>query len=196
MQDALNSLTNWCHKNKMVINAKKSSCMLICNRQKRIFLQNSNLNLNVCNESLSCVRNMKTLAIIIDDALSWRDQVNEVSLKLSRQIACLRQIKSYLHIKSRLLFYNSYFLPAMNYCNVVRGRCGKGLTDRIFKLHKRILRMVYDDYVSNVDFLLKRAGTLSVYQRIDYDTVILVFKEAKSHLFIFYIIPVSFKRTI
>ena len=35
--------------------------------------------------------------------------------------------------------------------------------------------MVYD-YVSNVDFLLKQAGTLSVYQRIDYHTVILVFK--------------------
>ena len=64
----------------------------------------------------------------------------------------------------------------MNYCNVVWGRCGKGLTDRIFKLQKRILRMIYDDYVSNIDFLLKRAGTLSVYQRIDYDTVILVFK--------------------
>ena len=31
LQDALNSLTNWCHKNQMVINAKKSSCMLICN---------------------------------------------------------------------------------------------------------------------------------------------------------------------
>ena len=119
---------------------------------------------------------MKTLSITIDDALSWRDQVNEVSLKLSRQIACLRQIKSCLDIKSRLLFYNSYFLPAINYCNVVWGCCGKGLTDRIFKLQKRILRMIYDDYVSNVDFLLKRAGTLSVYQRIDYDTVILVFK--------------------
>ena len=64
----------------------------------------------------------------------------------------------------------------MNYCNVVWGRCGKGHTDRIFKLQKRILRMIYDDYVSNIDFLLKRAGTLSVYQRIDYDTVILVFK--------------------
>ena len=61
LQDALNSLTNWCHKNSMVINAKKSSCMLICNQQKRTFLQNSNLNLNVCNESLSCVRNMKTV---------------------------------------------------------------------------------------------------------------------------------------
>ena len=70
LQDALNSLTNWCHKNRMVINAKKSSCMLICNRQKRTFPQNSSLNLNVCNESLSCVRNMKTLGITIDDALS------------------------------------------------------------------------------------------------------------------------------
>ena len=137
LQDALNSLTNWCDKNRMVINAKKSSCMLICNRQKRIFLQNSNFNFNVCNESLSCVRNMKTLGIIIDDELSWRDLVNEVSLKLSRQIACLRQIKSCLDIKSRLLFYYSYFLPAMNYRNVVWGPCGKGLTDRIFKITEK-----------------------------------------------------------
>ena len=97
----------------MVINAKKSSCMLICNRQKRTFLQNSSLNLNVCNESLSCVRNMKTLGITIDDALSWRDQVNEVSLikavkanslfKTSQKLSRYEKQVPYLYIKELIM---------------------------------------------------------------------------------------------
>ena len=32
--------------------------------------------------------------------------------------ACLRQIKHCLNKKNRLLFYNSYFLPVLDYCNV------------------------------------------------------------------------------
>ena len=48
--------------------------------------------------------------------------------------------------------------------------------DKLLRLQKRILRMVLDDYTGPINVLLRKAHTLSVYDRVNYNTVILVFK--------------------
>jgi hypothetical protein len=176
LQQALNALTSWCSSNRMVINVKKSNCMLICSPQKRRYLMDSSLNLKVSDEKLSCVNNMKILGIIFDNALSWRDHVSQMCGKLSMLIACLRQIKHCMNIKSKILFYNSYFIPVLDYCIVVWGRCGKSLLDKLFRLQKRILRTVFDDYISDAQNLLKKGNVMSIYDRVDYNTAVLVYK--------------------
>ena len=42
---------------------------------------------------------------------------------------------------TKLLFYNSYFLPLMGYCLNVWGLCTKTQLDIIYRLQERILRM-------------------------------------------------------
>ena len=156
LQTALNSLTLWCNSNKMVINATKSHSMLVCNPQKRNFIRDVTLNLKVCNETLSCVNSMKILGVIVDNSPLWKEQVSQICVKLSRLTACLRQIKYCLNKKNRLLFYNSYFLPVLDYCNVVWGRCGKSQMDKLLRLQKCILRMVLDDCTAPINILLKK----------------------------------------
>ena len=66
LQTALHKLSEWCKENGMLINTTKTKAMLITTPQKRIHLNNNNLQLTCNNEELSVVANDKILGVLID----------------------------------------------------------------------------------------------------------------------------------
>ena len=65
----------------------------------------------------------------------------------------------------------------MDYCITVWGQTNKTLIDKIYKIQKRILRVVSNDYFCDGKLLfLKYNNVMSVYERIEFQTAILVYK--------------------
>ena len=82
---------------------------------------------------------------------------------------------------SRLLFYNSYILPRIDYCLPIWGRSAKqGLDkqglDRIWRLQKRAIRIVCNiSYDTSTHDLFKQLGWMNIYKRYFYQVCLNVF---------------------
>ena len=67
----------------------------------------------------------KFLGVYLNDTLTWSNHIEEVSVKVSRNIALLRRLSWFLPQSALLLFYKSFILPLFDYCDVVWYSCTK-----------------------------------------------------------------------
>ena len=111
LQTALHKLSEWSKENGMLINTAKTKVMLITTPQKRIHLNNNNLQLTYNNEELSVVASDKILGVLIDNNLTWTNHIDAVAKKIVSNVWLLSRIKEYLSSDQRVQFYKSYVQP-------------------------------------------------------------------------------------
>ena len=105
-RDLLN-LSSWCNTNKLVINAKKTHSLVICNHQKRRITMQS-FQLNMDGIEIDCVDSVKMLGIIIFNNLTMASHIDTICTKISKLSELLWRIRKSLTFTTKLLFYNSY----------------------------------------------------------------------------------------
>ena len=93
--------------------------MLIASRQKRHALRDGNLKLEYNNLELQISSNEKILGVHVDGNLVWNNNFQQVSKKISSYLWLLSQIRTYVTKQHRLLYYNAYIKPHLEYCCVV-----------------------------------------------------------------------------
>ena len=93
---------------------------------------------------LPWVSRTKILGVHLDDALSWNVHIKNVYNKIVKNLYLLQQIKSFLPIDSRKLFYNSYILPHLDYRCIIWGKYSQTLLYNLEKLQKRASRIILD----------------------------------------------------
>ena len=70
LQLDINNIYEWTLKNKMILNPEKTKCMVISK-------SNTNLNLNLNQNKITNVNEMKYLGIIIDNKITFRNEINK-----------------------------------------------------------------------------------------------------------------------
>ena len=98
----------WCLENGMIINIDKTKLMLISSRQKRKCMKDNMLAILYDNFDLQLTSCENVLGVHIDDNLKWSNNFQHVSKQISSYLWLLFQIKSYLSLQQRVLFYNAY----------------------------------------------------------------------------------------
>ena len=84
------TLYHWAIKpvisNKLSLNVAKTQSMLVSTKAKRKALEKSNQNLQAKTNrmELEVVSKIKSIGVLLDNSLDWKDQVRDVSLKVSR----------------------------------------------------------------------------------------------------------------
>ena len=116
--------------------------MLITTKQRRHHIQNDRLNITLNELNLQQVSQQKVIGVVVDDNLKWREHVNGVYKKIYQTLALFRRIKQFLPQWSRILFYNSYIMPHLDYCVTVWGDCSD--VARLEKLQKQAARIILD----------------------------------------------------
>ena len=86
----------------------------------------------------------KLLGVQIDSNLDYNTHIDEVCKTITSKLSLLKQIKVFLSIAYRKLFYNAYIQPSIDYCLVVWGNTSKCNLDRINKLQKYAARIILD----------------------------------------------------
>ena len=81
----------------MVLNSMKTKVMLIITKQKRLRLQNTNLNLQYMDETHKMISNDKILGVCLDNNLSWSDHVKHVCKKISSYSGVFRKSRTSYH---------------------------------------------------------------------------------------------------
>ena len=131
VQDHLNfdltSLSDWVTSNGFTVNVTKSHSMLLARRRRRHLLFSIQFLLN--NSVLQLIKSIKYFGIIVDEGLSWSEQIGYVRRRSLSALAAIRKVSLYLSSKVLITLYNAFVLPYLTYCCVVWHFCSKTSSD-------------------------------------------------------------------
>jgi hypothetical protein len=119
LQEELGNIYQWLCANKLSLHIGKTNCMLICSRQKRMHLPSDTLNLNLENNCIEQVQNLKYLGLNIDCNLRFDAYMKELIGKLNRSVGVLRRAAKYIDQSTRVTLFNTLVLPHIDYCSTV-----------------------------------------------------------------------------
>jgi hypothetical protein len=98
--------------------------------------------LNNSDSTIKRVSKSKTLGVIVDEHLSWNDQIQSIVSKSSKGIGMIRRIKKFVPQSTLLKIYNSIVLSHFDYCSLVWDNCSDYLLNKLQKLQNRAARVI------------------------------------------------------
>ena len=179
LNEDLSRLDAWLNNNKLSLNVAKTQSMLVSTKAKRKTLDKSSqhLQVKINGTELEVVSKIKYLGVLLDNSLDWKDQVQAVSLKVSRGLGILKHAKNFLPFSALTSLYTSIVEPHFRYCCSVWGCAGTTEINRLQKLQNRAARIVTNssfDTPSNK--LIEKLGWNTINELIDIESKTIVFK--------------------
>ena len=93
----------------------------------------------------------KILGVYIDENFQWDNHIKYICKNVSSYIWLLSQIKSYLTLEHRLIFYNAYIQPQFNYCNMIWGNSSYYNVSKITMLQRRACKVILEHEYEDLD---------------------------------------------
>ena len=182
LQQKINSemenVSEWFKANQLSLNKNKSHAMLFTN-QKRTDNHN-NFTINIENTPLRLTEQTTFLGVVLDCRLKWNLHVEKIASKVSKFIGILKKVKSKLNFSSLLTLYNTFVNTHMSYCIAVWGCTARVYLDKLLKLQKRALRLVFNvHYREHTSQLFLQAKVLNVYKMYSYNVCIFMYRVFK-----------------
>ena len=179
LQSDLYKVNRWCKINNMAINPKKTTCMILCTKQKHT--NSKVLTLKIGNAEIENVTSQKLLGVYIDNCLTWKTHIDKTCNKLSSKLFLLRRIGSYLSLEMKQMFYTAYITPILDYGCITWQHACKSDLNRLTKIQKRTARIIlHKSWKDDAIELIKNLNWLSVPKRTEYYTGLMVFKSMHS----------------
>ena len=102
------------------------------------------IDISLENYSLDCVSSIKFLGVVVDNKLSWKNHIDNIHNKISRNVGIICRLKSHLPSKSLLMLYSSLILPYLNYGLLAWGSTYHSFADKLLLLQKKVLRIIFN----------------------------------------------------
>ena len=166
LQKSLDCLQIWCRENGMILNTDKTKVMLITSRQKRMNLNNAVLNLQYNDIDITITTCDKILGIHVDNNLTWNNHFNFLSKKLSSHLWLLSKVRIYLSIEHRVLFYNAYIKPHIDYCSSIWSNTSSSNISKITRLQRRACKLILRHEYNGLSEAFEKLKILSIDQSI------------------------------
>ena len=152
----LKRVVEWVKANKLSLNILKTNFMIFSNTLRHlpgdILLDNTPLNR---------VTSTKFLGLMIDDKLKWNIHIQNISKTVSRNIGVMNKLRHFFPKSTLFTLYFSLILPYLNYGIMAWGNANKYLTDKMFILQKKIIRIIHNAPVrSHTDNLFYNSNIL------------------------------------
>ena len=114
------------------------------------------LNFKLADIDIKTTEKTCLLGVVLDNELTFDDQISSICRKVSAQINALNRLKNILSLKTKESLYRAFILPYFNYCNQVWHHCGKRNTVKIEKVNLRVLRYLFKEKSASYQDLLER----------------------------------------
>ena len=164
----LTKLYNWFCLNKLSLNIDKTSYILFSNKQ-----DDPKITINIDNINSKSVFSNKLLGVTIDHKLSWKTQIADACIKVSRCTGILHKVKSIISTKILNSLYCSLVQPHFTYCVEVCGNTHRSYLQSIHRKQKRSNRIVCkSSYLCHSANLLKKLEVLPLFHLVKYKTAI------------------------
>ena len=150
------SLFQWFKDNNLKGNPDK--CHLLLNRTDDISVKINEYDIRNSNSE-------KLLGVKFDNKLTFDEHVSDLCVKVSQKIWALARIAPFMNISKRKIIMNAFFTAQFNYCPLIWMCHSRENNNKINRLHERCLRIVYNDYISPFEDLLKIDGSISMHNK-------------------------------
>ena len=148
-----NTAIEWFQNNKMMVNPGKFQTIIIDKKKKCHTNETSKIGDKIIKASSS----VKLLGVHIDDQLNFNLHISNICRSAANQLNALTSLKSFLAFEEKKTLINSYFYSNFNYCPLVWMFSSAKSLNKVEFLQKRALRLLYDNYDSSYESLLKLA---------------------------------------
>ena len=109
---------------------------------------------DIGNITVKVKNQVKLLGIFIDDKLRFNSHVDLKCQSAANKISALRRIRAFISLKTAKTLCNAYIFLNFNYCPLIWMNFVKGNNDKIEKIQRRALSVVYQNYNSDIYELL------------------------------------------
>ena len=134
----------WFNQNKIIVNPDKFQAMLLEKRNK-----NNQSCLKINSQTIKTTNCVKLLEITFDSKLNFDSHISDLCKRASMQLNALNRLKVYIGNKEMEILINSFIYSNFNYCPLVWHFSSCKSTAKIEKIHKRCLRMIFNDNTSD-----------------------------------------------
>ena len=135
----LRSVKKWLDANKLSLNIDKTNYIIFHSSSVKV---PSDSGIKIGKKHIKRVKFVKFLGLLLDEHLSWRYHLSELSKKLARTCGMFFRIRNLLPLDVLLCLYNALFLSFLQYGLVVWGQTYASYTDPIFNLQKKAVRAI------------------------------------------------------
>ena len=150
----------WFKINSLKANSGKFQFMALGNEDERSF------NIHIKSVSIKNSGEVTLLGIKIDKNLAFKKHISELCGRASYKLHALRRIRKYLTVEKAKLLANAFINSQFNYAPLIWMFANKSSIDKILKIHKRTLQIVYDVYDESYENLFNRSDDISIHQKL------------------------------
>jgi hypothetical protein len=174
LNEDLRMLSVWLNLNKLKLNVQKTKCMVITFKQN---VQTHLYKVKIDGEELEYVDSIKYLGVIIDERLKFNKNVDQIEKKIAKKINFVKRLGSKLNKSAKITLYNSIIAPHFDYCSSILFLANEGEISSLQKQQNRIMRTILNCRMTTpIKDMLARLSFLSVEQRVNYNTMTLIYK--------------------
>ena len=135
------NISDWLRVNKLSANPKKTEFMVIGHQRRKSEIGDfPPLELNDC--EIKRVEKTKSLGVIIDEGLKWKDQYKSLIGKLAGGLSSLKKLKDVLPQSKLCDVYHALFESHIRYGNVVWGTISSSELQALQSLQNRALSII------------------------------------------------------
>ena len=135
------NISDWLRVNKLSANPKKTEFMVI-GHQRRINEIDDLPPLKLNDSEIKRVEKTKSLGVIIDEGLKWKDQYKSLTGKLAGGLSSLNKFKDVLPQSKLCDVYHALFESHIRYGNVVWGSISSSELQALQRLQNRALSII------------------------------------------------------
>ena len=175
LETASVKLFKWFADNQMKANQDK--CHLIVSK-------NENISMHIGPFEIKNTNCEKLLGIKVDSRLNFNEHLDGIIKKASRKINALSRITPFMNISKRRILMNSFFNSQFDCYPLIWMFHSRSISNKINRVHERVLRIVYNDFKSSFENLLEKDGTVSMHVKNLQKLATEMFKYRKTFLYL------------
>ena len=118
----------------------------------------------------------KLLGVTIDKNLNFNSHLSTLCKKVGQKVTVLARIAKLLPFHKRRILLKTFIESQFSYCPLVWMFCSRQMNRKINHVHERALRLVYNDYMSSFEELLKNDKSISIHHRNIHNVAIEMYK--------------------
>lgn len=167
LNDELALVTQWIRANKLVVNVKKTKCMVV--GTKHLLKTTPMLHLTSGNMIIEQVDQAKLLGVIVDSRLSWTSQINYVLQKMGRSMGIIKHCRECIPRWLTKQLVQSLVLSYLDYASVVWSNTSENNLHKLQVAQNKAARIVLGcPYRTNVRTMHNSLAWLTVKCRLKY----------------------------
>ena len=127
-------------------------------------------------QPIAQVSEHRHLGVIIDDQLSWRAHIEDVSKTLCSNLFLMSKVRLFTEPPTRFLFYQAYIQPYLDYASTVWDGCAAVHFNKLDRLHRRAVKLISDEASLSTDEKMASLYILPLKKSLSFNKGVFIWK--------------------